>query len=298
VVRYGSAACRLGVQGRHGLHGQPCGSPGRRPRRTARSCSPAFRPGRCRCAIVSVPGSCCWQPKRSGSRGALLRPGPLRTVLATHHRTRLKQAGQGRSVRRDPSTLRRPSVRSPPKRRPTCPRVLTPHRPRHLAHLTLSAPFRVGHQARIRPVIRRPRRWRPTPCLVFGFLSPFGAPAFASGSSCPAEELASPYGRLTGTRFDACGRTSTGFPRSARASCDRGGCPLYPEDHGAHPAGVGRPAGVCRFTAASPWTPLERPIGGASRNEASSRVHWHSPVRSSPSPVAAGWNSRPLGLIT
>jgi hypothetical protein len=42
---------------------------------------------------------------RSGSRGTLLRPGPLRTVLATWHRTRLKQAGQGRSARRDPSSV-------------------------------------------------------------------------------------------------------------------------------------------------------------------------------------------------
>ncbi len=33
------------------------------------------------------------------------------------------------------------------------------------------------------------------------------------------------------------GRTQTGLPRSARTSCDRGGCPLYPEDSGAHPAG-------------------------------------------------------------
>jgi hypothetical protein len=47
------------------------------------------------------------------------------------------------------------------------------------------------------------------------------------------------------------------------------------------PRMVRRPA-VCRFTAASPWTPLHHPIGGASRNEASSRVHWYSPVRSSP----------------
>jgi len=30
-------------------------------------------------------------------------------------------------------------------------------------------------------------------------------------------------------------RTSTGLPRSARTSCDRGGCPLCPEDGGAHP---------------------------------------------------------------
>jgi hypothetical protein len=50
--------------------------------------------------------------------------------------------------------VRRPSVRSPPKRRPTCPRVLTPHRRLHLAHLTLSASFRVQAPARIRPVIQ------------------------------------------------------------------------------------------------------------------------------------------------
>ena len=37
----------------------------------------------------------------------------------------------------------------------------------------------------------------------------------------------------------------------------------------------------------------KHPIGGASRNEASSRVHWRSPFRSSPSPVTAGWNSSP-----
>ena len=30
-------------------------------------------------------------------------------------------------------------------------------------------------------------------------------------------------------------RTSTGLPRSARMSYDRGGCPLYPEDGGALP---------------------------------------------------------------
>jgi len=33
--------------------------------------------------------------------------------------------------------------------------------------------------------------------------APFDAPASASGSSCPAEELASPYGRVTGTQLRA-----------------------------------------------------------------------------------------------
>jgi hypothetical protein len=186
--------------------------------------------------------------------------------------------------------LRRPSVRSPPKRRPTCPQVLTPHRPRHLAHLTLSAPFRVGHQP-VSGQLSDDHAGGGRRTAVFGFLSPFDAPAFASGSSCPAEELGLPHGRFTGTPT-VC-RTSVGFPRSARASYDRGGCPLYPEDDGALLAGLESPASVCRFTATSPWAPLDRPIGGASRNEASSRVHWCSPFRSSPSPVAAGWNSNP-----
>jgi len=49
-------------------------------------------------------------------------------------------------------------------------------------------------------------------------------------------------------------RTPTGLPRSARTSCDQGGRPLDPGDHGAHPdRGDYRP-GACRFTAASPCT--------------------------------------------
>jgi hypothetical protein len=54
----------------------------------------------------------------------------------------------------------------------------------------------------------------------------------------PAEELGPPCGRLTGQ--DRPTRTSTGLPRSARMSYDRGGCPLYPGDGGAHPG----PSGV------------------------------------------------------
>src|SRR5262245_7895860 len=51
-----------------------------------------------------------------------------------------------------------------------------------------------------------------------------------SGHPVPARDLGLPYGRLTGhTRA----RTRTGFPRSAPARHDRGGCPLYPGDGGA-----------------------------------------------------------------
>ena len=48
------------------------------------------------------------------------------------------------------------------------------------------------------------------------------------------------------------GRTSTGFPCSARMSNDRGGRPLYPEDDGAHPDRWRLTAGIRRFAAASP----------------------------------------------
>ena len=58
-------------------------------------------------------------------------------------------------------------------------------------------------------------------------------------------------------------RTSTGLPRSTRARHDRGGCPLYPEDGGAHPTGNESPAGTRRFPAASPCTPpvTSHPMG-------------------------------------
>jgi hypothetical protein len=55
-------------------------------------------------------------------------------------------------------------------------------------------------------------------------------------------------------------RTPTGLPRSARMSYDRGGCPLYPEDGGAPPGQGASLTGACRFPAASPCTPLRRPI--------------------------------------
>jgi hypothetical protein len=66
-----------------------------------------------------------------------------------------------------------------------------------------------------------------------GFPLPFGCRRSLLGHPIPAEELGPPCGRLTGQ--DVPARTSTGLPRSARVSYDRGGCPLYPEDGGAHP---------------------------------------------------------------
>ena len=117
--------------------------------------------------------------------------------------------------------------------------------------------------------------------LVFGFLSPFGVPAFASGSSCPAAELGLPCGRLTGHTevWSDLNGVSTFHTSEMRP----GWAPSIPRGWrcSSRPRMLLWPS-ACRFPAASPWTPLNHPIGGASRNEASSRVHWYSPVRSSP----------------
>ena len=98
------------------------------------------------------------------------------------------------------------------------------------AHLTTSARFR-GRAPRpgIRPVIHDDRLEGTISCR--GFPSPFGHRHSLLGHPVPAEGLGPPHGRLTGPDV----RTSTGLPRSARTSCDRGGCPLYPGDDGAHP---------------------------------------------------------------
>jgi hypothetical protein len=62
----------------------------------------------------------------------------------------------------------------------------------------------------------------------------FPPPAFASRSS-DSRRGVGPSSR-SAYRATPAARTSTGLPRSARMSYDRGGCPLYPEDGGALPA--------------------------------------------------------------
>ena len=78
-----------------------------------------------------------------------------------------------------------------------------------------------------------------------GFPLPFRPPAFASWSSC-ARQGTGPSSR-SACRSCCQGRTLTGLPRSARMSCGRGGCPLYPGDCGARTAGRSSPAAACRL---------------------------------------------------
>ena len=144
------------------------------------------------------------------------------------------------------------------------------------AHLTASARFRVRALAsRVRPVMRNGRL--KGPAITFRFPVVFRLPAFASRSSDSR--------RRVGPSSRSAYRTSPpgprrGLPRFARTSYDRGGCLLCPEDSGALPGWAGFPTGACRFSAASPCAPLQRPIGGADRNETSARGLSSSPVRS------------------
>jgi hypothetical protein len=177
----------------------------------------------------------------------LPRRGPLRTTACGFHRTGLKQAPPARSARSSSVPQGRPLVRSPPRRRLTCPRVLTLTDVDFGVHLTTSAPFRVRACARIRPVIRDGGGGTSHGCP--GFPLPFGHRHSLPGHPLPAGELGLPCGRLTGPCCQ--GRTPTGLPRSARMSCGREGALSTPGT--AVPA---RPAGHPR----PPHAALQRPV--------------------------------------
>ena len=99
------------------------------------------------------------------------------------------------------------------------------------AHLTASAPLsRPGTRPGIRPVIRDDQpggaghRVPVSRCLSAAGIR-FSVIRFPPGS----------WAFLTVGLPAQTARTPTGLPRSARTSYDRGGCPLYPGDGGAHP---------------------------------------------------------------
>ena len=116
----------------------------------------------------------------------------------------------------------------------------------------------------------------------------FRLPAFASRSSDSRRGI----GPSLRSAYRPTARTSTGLPRFARTSCDRGGCLLYPEDGGAHPdwarprpapAASRRPVPAPRSSIPSAGLPITR--------HQQRFTQFTRPVF--PSPVAPGWNGRP-----
>jgi hypothetical protein len=144
-------------------------------------------------------------------------------------------------------------------------------------HLTTSAPFRARAPGPISGQLCATTSWRGWSCSR-GFLSPFDCRHWLLGHPVPAGELGVPHGRLTGQ-----GRTQTGFPCFARTSNDRGGCPLYSGDGGAHPDRSRSPVSACRIPATCPCAPPQHPIDAGLRiTKHQPRVQAMSPVRSSP----------------
>jgi hypothetical protein len=106
----------------------------------------------------------------------------------------------------------------------------------------------------------------------------------------PAGDLGLPCGWLTGHCPDLIG-----VPRFARASCDRGGCPLDPGDGGTHTTGNPSPAAACRIATAKSLPPAKHPSSEVQCDEASLRVHCIHP---SGLPLACGsrMDRAPLGF--
>ena len=85
------------------------------------------------------------------------------------------------------------------------------------------------------------------PATLSRFPVAFRPPTFASWSSIARWGIGPPL--RSAYRPRPC-RTPTGLSRSTRTSGDRGGCPLYPGDSGAHTTGPSSPVATSRITTA------------------------------------------------
>ena len=211
----------------------------------------------------------------------LLGPVLLRTGLAPLNASGSSKPRRSADRLAQRSESDRPQVHSP---RPEVGRLVCPLVEGSSSNVVLlgspdhvSALSRRTTRVRIRPVIRDDRV--KGAIIVSRVPAAFPLPAFASWSSC-ARRGVPPSSRLA---YQPKGWTPTGFPRSARSRCDRGGCPLYPGDGGAHPGWPRSPVRACRIAATRPYTPPQRPIDARlcfTRHQP--RVQAISPVRSSP----------------
>jgi hypothetical protein len=125
------------------------------------------------------------------------------------------------------------------------------------------------------------------------FPAAFRPPASAFWASCPARGLRPPYGRPTTP--PAAARTRTGFPCSARVRPGWLRVPSLPRGRRCPHGRMISPAAACRIATASPYHPGPQPAPGCISDEASARVHCHSPHTSLPLTCDPGRNGI-LGL--
>jgi hypothetical protein len=185
-----------GAAGRHQGRGSP-------PRRSRANGSARARAGRRSPHPCGIDGPHSSAPRNgtsagSGSRGALLRPGPLRTVHARHPSTRLKQAGQSPSACRDPSsgatalgpftTEAASNLSSGSHASPTSPSG-SPD-PVSILSGPGTSPYPASYP--------RPRRWRPTPCESSVCCRLSAHRHSLLGHPVPLRSWPQPYGRCAG----------------------------------------------------------------------------------------------------
>ncbi len=126
------------------------------------------------------------------------------------------------------------------------------------------------------------------------FPAAFRPPASASWASFPARGFRPPYGRPTAP--PAAARTRAGFPCSARVRPGWLRVPSLPRGRRCPHGRMISPAAACRIATASPCHPGPRPAPGRISDEASARVHCHSPHTSLPLACDPGRNGV-LGLF-
>jgi hypothetical protein len=124
-----------------------------------------------------------------------------------------------------------------------------------------------------------------------GFLLPFGGRHWLLGASCPARGFRPSYDRPTAPQ---AARTRTGFPCSARVRPGWLRVPSVPRGGGARTTGI-LPGRRLPLLNGQPCRPGLQPAPGRIIDEASARVHCHSPHTSLPLACDPGRNGI-LGL--
>jgi len=130
--------------------------------------------------------------------------------------------------------------------------------------------------------------------MVSRFPAAFRLPAFASRVILSRQGVG-PSSR-SAYRTQPHARTLTGLPRSPRTRCGRGGCLLYPEGGGTHPADKKSSTGACRSSTAQPLHPAQTTHQRGSHITKHQRRFTRFTRPALPSPVTPMDGTRTLGL--
>ena len=166
-------------------------------------------------------------------------------------------------------------------------RIASPAHPPHVSALS-----RPGTRPGIRPVMPRPRR--STGQDGAGFPLPFGCRPWLLEASCPARGFRPSYDRPTAPA-DSADPSGVSMFRTRETRLGPGA--LFTPGTAVPTRPVNLPdRRTPTFTGQSLFTPVNHPAPRCNCDEASSRVHWRSPLPAFPSPVIPGTVRGPPGF--